>query len=287
MKSKNIVRNILVGVLTGVIDVVPGISGDTILQETDTYSDLVISAKTLKSPSQIKEVLSDKKSIFNSECAVRSLYVVTGIIAGVVTSVITVDALIGIHRNATYGFFMGSILGGGYFVVKKNVKSVSSKDAPILLSGILVSLSISFLAVNLASNVQIMLVSGLLSAVALTLPSISGSFVLLVISQYEYMIDKFANALMLKNISASVITESLAFSIGFICGLIAGVKVISSSVNKTNNKRKLKLAVAGLFMGGSAAPLLRVDTSVLDVSVLASIIIGFSCILAIIYFRRI
>jgi putative membrane protein len=89
-------------------------------------------------------------------------------------------------------------------------------------------------------------VSGAIAICAMILPGISGSFMLLLLGQYEYMLN------VIHNITSSL-TQFFTFILGIIVGLFSFVRLISFLFRKYHDRTVLFLI--GLMSGSLVLPL--------------------------------
>ena len=179
-----------------------------------------------------------------------------------------VTELLDSARGPTYGFFFGLVLAS-----VGTPWRLLERRGPVEVIVILSAAAVSFLASGLraaeagAPGLPFLLVSGVLAVAALVLPGVSGSFVLLALGPYEYVIER-VRGLTAGGFGDSVLPLAV-FGIGVVLGLATVTRLISWLLAR---HRSLTLAaLTGLMLGslralmpfyrdGTAVPLREVGT---------------------------
>ncbi len=241
----------LKGIFMGAADIVPGVSGGTIALITGIYERLILSINNI-----ILSIILLIKSFFKKEYrkefknsikkADLKFFII--LVTGVVVSFMTISRFIltGIQNYPAYifSFFFGLILASAIMIGKK----IKFFRKSLFVAGFL-GFSISLLIVSLeglgaSHTLPFIFVSGFAGACAMLLPGISGSFVLLLLGQYEFMLSA------LKNINIPVIAT-------FIFAMIVGGSFISKVISYFIKKHEQKTFsfLIGLMIGGLGLPL--------------------------------
>lgn len=211
MEWKNIYR----GVLMGISDLIPGVSGGTIAFILGIYDRLL-------------EAIS---GFFSREWKKHLGFLIPLVIGVGITLLLfsrVIEFLLDNHYEATQFFFMGLILGVIPYIMKQaEVKQNFTKRHIAILAVIGIALaSTAFIGTNddIAPITQLsvpvfftLFFSGWLASMAMLLPGISGSFILLLLGVYTTAI----NALSTLNIPIA-----LAIGAGVIVGFIVSSKAI-------------------------------------------------------------
>lgn len=210
MEWKNIYR----GMIMGVSDVVPGVSGGTIAVILGFYDRLIASIN----------------GIFTKEWKVHLRFLIPlgiGIGLAIFSFSHLMNWLLEHHQKPTYYFFLGLIIGIlPYLFRESDAKNTFQwKHYALLLIGILL---ISFLPLNPDEGVIIehktfttyilLFFSGFIASAAMILPGISGSFVLLVIGVYSTVMH-----------AVEVIDLKVIFVVGI--GIFLGIVTMSKIIN--------------------------------------------------------
>lgn len=218
-----VTRGALGGVLMGLANLVPGISGGTMLLASGVYQHFVNAVAEL---STLKFRL-------------RSLVVLGTVVAAAGLSILLfagpVKSLVVGHRWAAYSLFIGLTLGG----VPVIWKMVGKADRSIWIGaalGLVVMVAIAVLQMRGASGgaggggFLTLFVAGVVGASAMILPGISGGYMLLVLGQYVAIlggIDAFKNALKARDLAAAIDpTLGVILPVGL--GVVVGVVAVSN-----------------------------------------------------------
>ncbi len=237
----------------GAADVVPGVSGGTIAFISGIYEELVNTIHNLN----FSFFKTWKEDGFKKAWITHNLTFLTVLLSGILVSIISLAKLIGWllehHPILVWSFFFGLIIAS-IFYVGKEVKAWNLKVILTLFIAALVSYYIT-LAEPMASpesNWYIMF-SGFIAIIAMILPGISGSFILLLLGSYEVIINTlndFSTALSSGN--WDLLWASMIKILLFMAGAIVGIKLFSGILNWLfKNYKNLTLAILTGFMVGA------------------------------------
>lgn len=237
---------ILKGMAMGIAEVIPGVSGGTIAFITGIYKELIDSIKAFDI-SAIKLLLSGKIKEFGSKINSGFLFMLfSGMIGGVVIGVFGVTNLLENNPEILWSFFFGLILAS----VPMMLQTIKNKKALtwfVFLLGALIAFGITSLAPAEASTTYpYIFISGMIGIVALVLPGVSGSFILLLLGMYTFIIPTIKSFLSGPNSSDFFILA--VFGLGCLTGLLFFVRLISNAFEKHYN---VTVAAMSGFMLGS------------------------------------
>lgn len=140
--------------------------------------------------------------------------------------------LIEAFPNLTLYFFIGAVIGGVPLIIKESkVKSFKLIELIYIVVGILLVFGIGSMtkvSVDIGSNIDLgmfiyLLVAGIIAAIALVLPGISVSYLLLVMGLYDPI---------MKAISDMNISFLLPLAVGLIIGILLTTKSLEYIMNK-------------------------------------------------------
>ena len=193
--KKSFFMLILNGIAMGTANKIPGVSGGAVAFVIGFYEELIYSLRKFN--------LTALKLLTNRGFRVFFRYVngyfLAAIFSGTIISFFTVskilDLLLTNFEVQVWSFFFGLILGSIYFVSKEfndwNTKTIIS-----LIIGISIGVSFSFLdSVGENDNLWFVFFCGIISVSGMTLPGLSGSFILMVIGNYVLLMVDSVNAL--------------------------------------------------------------------------------------------
>lgn len=265
------------GLLMGSADIVPGISGGTIALITGIYEHLVyaiskINFRCLKP--LIKGDFSEFKRSFKEEVDYKFFIpLILGIAIAMVSLAKFITYCMDTHTAVTYSFFLGLILASAYILYKK-LDSLSVKHVIFTVIGFI--LAFIFVSLNpIATNhsLPVIFISGLIAICAMILPGISGSFLLLLLGQYEYMLGA------LQGFRA---VEIIVFIVGAVIGILGFSKVLNFLLK--NHEGVTMAFLIGIMIGTLKIPVVNVMGSlsfgIIDiVSCIVAIIAGLMIII--------
>ena len=226
------------GLVFGIANIIPGVSGGTMLVVFGCY-DKVCGALSLN----FKEI---KKNL------VFLIFFGIGAVIGLLGFAVVIKWLFGEFPTETYMFFMGLIAGSAPLIIrnatiKENFKPVCA--IPFVLALALV-VGLAMLensgAVTPAANAEgigaavLFLVAGFVAAVAMIIPGVSGSFVMVLFGTYETVI----SAIHIHSLNFAVIIPT---AIGVIAGLVLGARLITFLLKKY--RLMVFSAILGLVVG--------------------------------------
>ena len=210
----------------GIAEIIPGVSGGTIAFITGIYEELINSIKSINA-SSLKLLLSFKLSLFWKQ--INGSFLLT-LLVGMLTSILALSRvivfLIEEHPFKIWGFFFVFIIAST-IVIFYQIKLVNSKVFISALIGLIISSYIALEAPSSTPNSNLFIfLSGAIAISAMILPGISGSFILVFLSKYEFILNS------LNNFDIAVIS---VFVGGCVVGLVTFSRVFSYLFKKYND----------------------------------------------------
>ncbi len=230
----------------GIADVIPGVSGGTIALITGIYERLVHAVSTVDLSFLWLFLLGKWRRGF---AVLRShdfaLFLPLG--AGILTSIIVfsrlIDFLLTSYLAYTFAFFLGLIIASALFLYK-NTGRINLQRSIFMIFGFLVAFVISTNAnIQLNHSLFIIFISGVIAISAMILPGISGSFLLVLFGQYQYILNAIHN---MKFVILSV------FAAGCLVGLLGFSKLVDYLLK--NYKFLTFSFLIGLMVGSLRIP---------------------------------
>ena len=227
------------GIAMGAADVVPGVSGGTIAFITGIYEELINSIKSVNIKA-IKLLLSFKIAEFWK--TINGTFLVS-VLLGIGISVFSLAKglkyLLDNHPVLVWSFFFGLIVASAIYVAK----SITKWNIATIVSGIAGIVIAYFITVITPAEANttywFIFLSGAIAICAMILPGISGSFILVLLGMYKFILDAVGN------LQIAVI---LVFLVGAAIGIITFSNVLSWLLKKYHNQT---IAVLAGFMVGS------------------------------------
>ena len=240
------VRSAIGGLLMGLANLVPGISGGTMLLAAGIYPDFV------KSVAEVTTLRFRLRSIMVLGCVVAAAAMAIIFLAG------TINNLVINQRWIMYSLFIGLTLGGVPIVWR--MLGRPNRGMWIgLAAGFLAMSALAFMQMAQLSSQSggagyvMLFLSGIVGAGAMILPGVSGAYLLLVLGQYVPIlsaIDRFKEALEAGDFGTAA---NAAVSVGLPVGLgvVLGIVCVSNLMRMLLDRyRKPTLGVLlGLLLG--------------------------------------
>lgn len=216
---KNIFILFLKGIGMGVANVIPGVSGGTIALITEIYEDLINSLKSFDLKA-FKLLITFK---FKEFVEYTNFYFLLIVFGGSILSMFSIASLFKYlfenFPSFIWAFFFGLILASVYFVGKR-VTQWSFWNIFIFIFGASVALIVSFLSPSSENaNLFYVFVCGIIGVSGMILPGLSGSFILILMGNYELLMVKAITEL-------DTVLLSLFF-LGSVFGLISFSRILS------------------------------------------------------------
>jgi putative membrane protein len=246
MLNKNHVLTALKGMAMGIAEVIPGVSGGTIAFITGIYERLLNVIKAIE-PSLIKHWKNNGiKGLWKAIDGSFVLALMVGMVVGIVIGVFLITYLMDTYPLLVWSYFFGLILVSALFVAKQIKTWQISRIAALILGAALAYyITISVPGVGNPALYYVFL-SGSIAVSALLLPGISGSFILLLMGMYTYVIPTVKSAL--KTFDPDQIIILVVFGSGMLVGMLVFARLLSWTFKHFHD---LTLAVLTGFLIGS------------------------------------
>ncbi len=229
----------LKGMGMGAADVVPGVSGGTIAFITGIYKELIDSIKSVNLHS-IKLLLTGKlKEFWSAVNGNFLLAVVIGIGISVLSLAKGLEYLLNHHPILIWSFFFGLIVASAIYV-GKDISSWKIGTILSMIAGIVIAYFITTITPAEAhSSYLFVFLSGSIAICAMILPGISGSFILVLLGMYKFILGA---------ISSFNLPVIGTFLIGAAIGIVLFSNLLSWLLKRFYN---LTIALLAGFMIGS------------------------------------
>lgn len=229
----------LKGIAMGAADVVPGVSGGTIAFISGIYEELLNSIKSFNATT-FKLLFTFKFKEFWKEVNGNFLL---ALVLGIGISIFTLAGLMTwLLENepiATWSFFFGLIVASS-LMVSRDVSKWNLSAVASLILGVAIAYMITVVTpASTPDTWWFIILSGSIAICAMILPGISGSFILLLLGKYAFIMDAVSNLRI--NIIA-------LFGLGAIVGIVSFSHVLSWLLERYRNAT---IALLTGFMIGS------------------------------------
>lgn len=263
----------LKGMAMGCADAVPGVSGGTIALITGIYERL-IAAITGIDLDRIRRVcagvkpsnLPDARAAFLETDGPFLLVLGAGIATAVVTVLRAVDYLLTAAPVATFGFFFGLIAASAVVLFGEVDLSTRGRKAAAVAGFLAAFLTSGYASTALGNELPVVFVAGAIAVSAMILPGISGSLLLIVLGQYDYMsaaLSTFTDRLAAAVTGGGVdpVVEAAPPIVVFMSGALVGLFTVAHAVRRALAAyREATVAfLVSLIVGALRAPVVEVD----------------------------
>lgn len=269
-----LLNKILRGIVIGVANIIPGVSGGTMMVSMGIYDLLIHSITHLFSEfkKSIKELLP---------------YAI-GMVVGIVALASLLDFLFANYPLPTSTTFIGLILGGlGTIVAKVDRKKINAVSIAVfvLLFALIVWMSLTGEVTNPESltinpgQILILLAMGCIASATMIIPGVSGSMVLMLLGYYTPILNAVStlkDAVFALDFAAMVnpVLTLAPFGVGVIVGIFGVAKLIEWLLSRFPTPTYC--GVLGLVVSSPIAILLRTDLSGVNAPMIVISIVTFA-----------
>jgi len=200
---------ILKGLAMGAANKVPGVSGGVVAFVTGFYEEFIYSLQQFdKTSLSLLSSFSFKKFWKHINGNFLGLLIVGMLISYFSVSRL-LDYFLNFHETHVWGLFFGMILGSVITIVN-SFNTWNTKSIVFLLLGIIIGLFISFMEpAQQNDNLLFVFFCGIIGVSGMTLPGLSGSFILILLGNYVLLLVDSVNTL------SSVIYQILNYDFSF------------------------------------------------------------------------
>jgi putative membrane protein len=261
----------LKGLCMGAADAVPGVSGGTIALITGIYERLV-GAITAVTPERVVEVLAaplpgrrdDARTAFLTVDGPFLLALGAGILSAVLIATRVLHAALEADPVVTFGFFFGLIAASAVVL-----RGQASLDTPGRIGAAVVGFLLAFLsagraAAALPSSPLVTVAVGAVAISAMVLPGISGSLILVILGQYEFLVTRlttFVDGLLglLAGGSVDAVVDPATTVVAFLAGAVVGLVTVAHAVRWALVRYRYATLsfLVSLVVGGLRAPVVK------------------------------
>lgn len=238
-KLKDYALLMLKGMGMGAADVVPGVSGGTIAFIVGIYDELINTIRSINLQS-LKLLFTFKFKEFWKAVNGNFLF---SLFAGIAISVFSLAKLITYllvaHPILVWAFFFGLVLASTWFVAK-DIEGWNWKTVLSFIIGAVIAYYITVVTpAETPTNLLFIFLCGAIAICAMILPGISGSFILVLLGKYHYIMDA------VKGLDLLILC---VFGAGALVGITSFSRVLSYALKHFRN---VTMAVLAGFMLGS------------------------------------
>lgn len=229
----------LKGIGMGAADVVPGVSGGTIAFIVGIYEELVDSIKSIDLKALQLFFSFQWKAFWKAINGNFLLSLVIGIAISVFSLAKVITFLLVSYPILVWAFFFGLVLASTW-IVAQDVKQWNWKTVLSFLFGAVFAFFITMATpAKTPDDYWFIFICGAVAICAMILPGISGSFILVLLGKYFYIMEA------VKTLNLSVL---LVFLGGIVVGITSFSRILSYALHRFHD---ITIAVLSGFMLGS------------------------------------
>ncbi|MBR6186034.1 MAG: DUF368 domain-containing protein [Clostridia bacterium] len=277
---KNLINQLLRGVVIGVANIIPGVSGGTMMVSMGVYDTLIHCITHL-----FKEFKKSVKTL---------LPYAIGMLVGIVALASVINWGLENQPLPTNALFIGLILGGLRPLLSKvNVKKI---NAPAVMAFVLLFALIVWMGFQRKDSIQnaetirmdagqvlLMVAIGMVASATMIIPGVSGSLVLMLLGYYKPVVNALST---LKDAALhadlSLLGQPLLMLVPFLIGIVLGIFGVAKAIEWLTARfpTPTYCGVLGLVVASPVSLLIQQDFSAVStVTVLlsaAAFAVGFA-----------
>ena len=265
MNQRGLYDNILLvikGLAMGIANKVPGVSGGIVAIVTGFYPEFLYSLKRLNFKALYMLLTGRFKSFYQYTNASFLLLIALGILVSYFTVSRILDVALLHYEQHVKGLFFGMVVMSVILLIRDFGKW-DLKYALYSFIGLAIGLSLTFLEPAPENrNLLFVFFCGLISIIGMTLPGLSGSFLLILLGNYALLLVDAVNAVLEFSVKlfqdpsayaalSQEYNELLTILIVFVGGSVVGLVSISNLLHYiiVRFERKLNALIIGFIIG--------------------------------------
>lgn len=246
---KGFVKNLMVavkGACMGAADVIPGVSGGTIAFIMGIYDEFVGSLASINANAVRMLLKGQFKAFWKHINGTFLLSLVIGIGFSVVMLAGLMQYLLEWHPIQTWAFFFGLIVASSIFILR-GISGWRWRDGLLLIFGVLLGATICTLSPTQTPDaLWFIFLSGAIAICAMILPGISGSFILLILGKYQFIMGCISDLTSGVDFGRNLLILSV-FMIGAVIGILSFSKLLHWLLARW--QKETMLVLAGFIIG--------------------------------------
>ena len=234
------------GACMGAADVIPGVSGGTIAFIMGIYDKFVASLAAINLEA-VKLFFSGKfKEFWKHINGSFLLSLAIGIGVSVISLATVMQTLLSDFPIQTWAFFFGLIVASSIFILR-GISGWSLREILFLAGGIVLGVVICTLSPTQTPDaLWFIFLSGAIAICAMILPGISGSFILLILGKYQYILGAVSDLVAGQNVTHNILILAV-FAIGAIVGILGFSKFLHWILSRWH--KQTLIILAGFIIG--------------------------------------
>ena len=234
------------GACMGGADVIPGVSGGTIAFITGIYDEFVGSIAKVDAEA-VKLLLKGKiRDFWNHINGWFLLSVGAGIGVSIVALAGLMQMLLSTFPIQTWAFFFGLIVASSIFILR-GISGWKVREVLLVIFGVILGTTVCTLSPTQTPDaLWFIFISGAIAICAMILPGISGSFILLILGKYQYIMGVISGLVAGEEIGRNL-TIIAVFLVGAVVGILGFSKFLHWLLARWN--KETLIVLAGFIIG--------------------------------------
>lgn len=234
------------GACMGAADVIPGVSGGTIAFIMGIYDEFVGSIASINKEAIQLLAKRQFKEFWKHINGTFLLSLVIGIGISVVAIADIMQDLLSNHPIQTWSFFFGLIVASSLFIIR-GISGWHVREVAFLVGGIALGAVVCTLSpTQTPDDLWFIFIAGAIAICAMILPGISGSFILLILGKYEYIMARISELTSGVNFASNFAILAV-FGIGAVVGILGFSKFLRWLLAHWN--KETMVVLAGFIIG--------------------------------------
>lgn len=236
----------LKGACMGAADVIPGVSGGTIAFITGIYDEFVGSIARVDTEAAKLLFKGKFKDFWKHINGWFLLSVIAGIGVSVVALAGLMQMLLNDHPIQTWAFFFGLIVASSIFILR-GISGWKVREGLMVVLGIVLGTVVCTLSpTETPEALWFIFLSGSIAICAMILPGISGSFILLILGKYQFIMGAITGLVSGEEFGRNLLIIAV-FLVGAMAGLLGFSKFLHWLLARWN--KETLLVLAGFIIG--------------------------------------
>ena len=234
------------GACMGAADVIPGVSGGTIAFIMGIYDKFVASLAAINAEAVKLFFTGRFKEFWRHINGGFLLSLVVGIGISVISLATVMQTLLSDFPIQTWAFFFGLIVASSIFILR-GISGWGLREILFLIGGVVLGVTICTLSPTQTPDaLWFIFLSGAIAICAMILPGISGSFILLILGKYQYILGAVSDLVAGQNVVDNLLIIGV-FAIGAVIGILSFSKLLHWLLSRWH--KQVLIILAGFIIG--------------------------------------
>lgn len=245
-KIKDYIMVAVKGACMGAADVIPGVSGGTIAFIMGIYDEFVGSLAAFNSEAVKLLFKGEFKALWKHINGNFLLSIALGILTSVIALAGLMQMLLSDFPIQTWAFFFGLIVASSIFILR-GISGWKLREMAMLAMGVVLGVVICTLSpTHTPDAMWFIFLSGAIAICAMILPGISGSFILLILGKYQFIMERISELTTGVNVMSNFLILAV-FGVGAIVGILGFSKFLHWLLARWN--KETLIVLAGFIIG--------------------------------------